>query len=78
LQKQRIPSIYNYRFRNVSRQWSITADGGQIAVNKPGDPLNGLTIEVPVNAYEEDKTFIVREASIKEHGLDPTLTLLRQ
>jgi hypothetical protein len=38
---------------------TIGTDGGVIKVNKPGDPLDGLTVEVPEGAYDNAATFTI-------------------
>ncbi len=43
----------------------IDTSGGTINVDKPGDPLNGLQITVPANAYSDNRTFKVSSAPIK-------------
>ena len=49
----------------------VGAEGAEIIVDKPGDPLNGLMIEVPAGAYDDNKTFVISEAKIDQHGLGP-------
>jgi hypothetical protein len=48
---------------NVSNT-EVTADGDIIAINSPGDPLNGLAITVPPGAYPDSLTFKVSYAPI--------------
>lgn len=43
---------------------TIGASGGTIAISKPGDPLDGLVIDVPPAAYAGDSVFKVRSAPI--------------
>ena len=43
---------------------SIGTSGGQVAVNKEGDPLNGFVIDVPSGAYSGTNTFTVSSAPI--------------
>jgi hypothetical protein len=43
---------------------AITASGGAITVNKPGDPLNGMQITVPAGAYADGRTFKVSSSPI--------------
>ena len=43
---------------------SIDSSGGTMAVNKPGDPLDGLVLDVPAKSYADGRTFKVSSASI--------------
>ncbi len=43
---------------------AVPSTGGTITVNKPGDPLNGMAIEVPAGSYSQTRTFTVSEAPI--------------
>jgi len=52
-------------------QETVSAEGGEIVVDKPGDPLDGFTIKIPGNAYDDDQKFIVTTAPITEHKLGP-------
>jgi len=38
--------------------------GGTINVDKPGNPLNGLTIEIPAGSYESQVSFTISESPI--------------
>lgn len=42
----------------LARQ-AVPAAGGMIAVNKPGDPLNGLQLTVPAGAYNATTSFVI-------------------
>lgn len=42
-------------------------------MDKPGDPLDGLTIEVPAGTYTEDRTFVISSATIESHTFGPAL-----
>ncbi len=48
---------------------TIGPEGGTITVSKPGDPLDGFTIEVPEGAYQEEKTFKISYRPIERHQL---------
>jgi len=52
---------------------TIPTAGGTITVDKPGDPLHGLTIEVPAGTYAEDRTFVISSATIESHTFGPAL-----
>ncbi len=43
----------------VLAQKKIPPSGGTITVAKPGDPLDGLKIEIPAGAYPETRTFTI-------------------
>lgn len=43
---------------------TVSPSGGTVAVVKPGDPLDGLQIEVPAGAYIDSRTFKVSSAPI--------------
>jgi hypothetical protein len=51
----------------LTRQ-TIDTQGGTITANKPGDPLHGLTIEVPAGAYSEKRDFDISYSPIEEHN----------
>jgi len=55
---------------------AVGPGGGSIAVSKPGDPLDGLRIEVPEGAYNEDVNFEIsyREISSAELGVETTVS----
>ena len=48
---------------------TIDSGGGTITVDKPGDPLDGLTIEVPDGAYAGSTTFKISYKPIEKHNL---------
>ena len=50
----------------------VPASGGTITVNSPGDPLNGLTLEVPAGAYRESRTFDISYVPITKHQFGST------
>jgi hypothetical protein len=43
---------------------TVDLAGGVISVEKPGDPLDGLEIEVPAGSYGEPRSFEVSYAPI--------------
>lgn len=43
---------------------TVAAAGGTITVSKPGDPLNGMAIDVPAGSYSQSTAFTVSEAPI--------------
>jgi len=47
----------------------IDEDGGTIVVDKPGDPLDGFTLEVPEGSYIESKTFKISYRPVEGHNL---------
>ncbi len=48
---------------------TINPGGGTITLNKPGDPLNGLSLTVQPNSFSSAVTFNVTSAPIKSHRL---------
>jgi len=42
----------------------VSTAGGTVTVDKPGDPLNGLQITVPADAYTDGRTFKISSAPI--------------
>lgn len=45
----------------------VELSGGTIVVSKPGDPLDGLTIEVPAGAYDTARQFNISSTPITAH-----------
>ena len=45
---------------------TVGPDGGTIIVDKPGDPLDGLTVEVAEEAYDSTVTFTISQSPILE------------
>jgi len=43
---------------------TIAVGGGTMTINKPNDPLNGLTIEIPPGAYQTPVEFTISESPI--------------
>lgn len=43
--------------------------GGEIVIEKAGDPLDGLIIQVPENAFENNRDFAISYEEIKDHKL---------
>lgn len=60
---------------------TIETGGGTITVDTPGEPLDGLTLEVPEGSYEEEKTFLISYRPVLEHTLgnkfNPLTPLIR-
>jgi hypothetical protein len=52
---------------------SIDSSGGTIAVSKPGDPLDGLVIDVPPQAFSGGRTFKVSSAPITKQTFGPDI-----
>jgi hypothetical protein len=53
---------------DVALAWAtIESSGGAISVDKPGDPLDGLKIDVPAGSYPDTKGFSVSYAPITGH-----------
>ena len=46
---------------------TISTSGGVINISKPGDPLDGLQIEVPSGSYPNSKTFNISYAPVTGH-----------
>ncbi len=53
---------------NLANQ-AVDISGGTISINKAGDPLDGMEIIVPANAFIQTKNFEVSYAEIKSHQL---------
>ena len=47
----------------------IDEGGGTIVIDKPGDPLDGFTLEVPGGSYGESKTFEISYRPVEGHNL---------
>ncbi|MCK9355830.1 MAG: hypothetical protein M0R22_01595 [Dehalococcoidia bacterium] len=45
----------------------VEPSGGTIVVSKPGDPLDGLTIEVPSGAYDSARQFNISSTPVTGH-----------
>jgi hypothetical protein len=52
----------------VVRQ-TIPGTGGVLSVNKPGDPLDGLVLTVPVNGFPQAQDFVISRSEITAHRL---------
>jgi hypothetical protein len=50
---------------------TISASGGEIIINDTGNPLNGLTVDVPANAYAEDRRFTISYSAITSFDCGP-------
>ena len=53
---------------------SVDSSGGIVAVTKPGDPLNGLVIDVPSTSYSGNSTFKVSSAPITSQTFGSDIT----
>jgi len=53
---------------NLTNQ-AIDISGGTISISKAGDPLDGMEIIVPANAFTQAKNFEISYAEIKSHQL---------
>ena len=45
----------------------VGASGGTIKINHPGNPLDGLQLDVPAGAYPAERTFKIASAPISGH-----------
>jgi hypothetical protein len=52
----------------------LGALGGSIAINRPGDPLDGVTLEVPAGAYATDTSFTIEARPITGHDFGPLIS----
>ena len=48
---------------------TIGPEGGTITINKPGDPLNGLSIEVPEGAFSAATSIAISYRPVTGHNL---------
>lgn len=59
----------------------VEPSGGTIVVSKPGDPLDGLTIEVPSGAYDSARQFNISSTPVTGHtfgeNFDPLTPLIK-
>lgn len=55
---------------------TISPSGGTITVTMPGDPVDGLKIEVPPGAYTDTRTFKISSAPIQQHTFGPNFNPL--
>lgn len=58
---------------------NIGPAGGELVVNKPGNPLDGLTVEVPAGAYTGERMFKISSAVINSttfQHIDPVSPLI--
>jgi hypothetical protein len=49
----------------------ISTAGGTITVNKSGDPLDGLQLTVPADAYDGNVNFNITYAEVEKHSFGP-------
>ncbi|HMC99940.1 MAG TPA: hypothetical protein VKH37_07300, partial [Ferruginibacter sp.] len=49
----------------------ISSTGGDISINKPGDPLDKLNINIPANAYGNTQHFDISYEPIKSNNIGP-------
>lgn len=68
--KKTNPTIFTGEETKLTTK-TISKNGGEVVIDKPGDPLNGLIIKIPENAYADDRNFIITSAPIKDHKLGP-------
>ncbi len=47
---------------------TVSADGGTVSVNRPGDPLHGLAIQVPADSFGEPVSFDISYQPITGQG----------
>jgi hypothetical protein len=50
---------------------NVSPEGGTLVVDVPGDPLDGLTVEIPAGAYPGGTTVEIHARPIKGHDLGP-------
>lgn len=55
---------------------TISPSGGTITVTMPGDPVDGLKIEVPPGAYTDTRTFKISSAPIQQHTFGTNFTFI--
>ena len=58
----------------VTATFSISAAGGTVTVDKPGDPLDGMEIMVPAGAYSAPVTFTLSSAPLDAAALPAGFT----
>ncbi len=51
---------------NVAQQ-DIGSAGGTVTITKPGDPLDGFTVDIPADSYSDARNFKVAESPIISH-----------
>lgn len=62
---------------------TLSTGGGQVTIDKPGDPLDKLNITIPANAYSEEREFSISSQEIKEsrnfgpqfHAITPLISI---
>lgn len=55
---------------------SVDPSGGSIEVRKPGDELDGLSLDVPPGAYPSKVAVTISERTIKGHSLGASVTVV--
>jgi hypothetical protein len=53
---------------------SVAPSGGKIVVDKPGDALNGLTVNVPTGAYDAATKFAISQQAVEGHSYGDQMT----
>ena len=53
---------------------TMSPEGGHLAIAAPGTSVDGLTLDVPANAYAEETHFTVSYAPVKEHSFGDDFT----
>jgi hypothetical protein len=60
---------------DLGRQ-SISPSGGEVTISRPGDALDGLTIDIPKGAYSSARSFHISYAPITSHNFGSDFNLL--
>ena len=51
----------------------IPVEGGQVSIDQPNSPLDGLIIDIPANAYEDDRNFQITYSPITSYNCGPLI-----
>lgn len=51
----------------------VPVEGGQIVIDKPGSPVDGLTIDVPGDSYDDDRNFEITYSPITNYDCGPLI-----
>jgi hypothetical protein len=74
------PKIATGTFVDVGTQ-SLTSAGGTIAVNRPGEPIDGFRLTAPQGAFSQSQSFSISYADVKSHqfgkSFNPVSPLIR-